>query len=99
MTIIISNSVSDNWRIIQKSQSTDIWMHLKSFPSNSIVIRDEDPDDDRIMEAAIICKSISKYKFKGIKVSYTPVNNLVMGDIIGTVSFISDEEVKSIIPP
>ena len=99
MTIIIGQSASDNWRIIQKSKPTDIWLHLSSFPSPHVIIRDEEPDHERIMEAAIMCKENSKYKFKGIKVDYTPIDNILLGEVVGSVTFVSKRKVKKIVPP
>lgn len=99
MVIVIGENAQDNWDIIQASKPTDIWFHMKSFPSSHVIIRDEDPDEDRIMEAAIICKSNSKYRFKNAKVSYTPISNIVLSDVVGSVSFISNRKVDSITPP
>ena len=98
MTLIVGQSPLNGWRNIQKSEPTDIYIHLASFPGPSVIIRGEDPDYDRIMEAAIVCKDNSKYKFKGIKVNYTPISNIVLGEIVGTVRFIDIEKVESIIP-
>ena len=98
MTIIIGQSASDNWRIIQKSSPDDIWFHNKSFPGCHVIIRDEEPDADRLMEAASICKSNSKYRFKNMKISYTPVSNLLLGTAVGSVHFVSNRKVKHITP-
>ena len=99
MVIVIGENAQDNWDKIKASESTDIWLHMKSFPSSHVIIRDEEPDGDRIMEAAIICKENSKYRFKNAKVSYTPISNLILGDTIGSVTFISNRKVKSVTPP
>ena len=99
MVIVIGENAQDNWDKIQESSPTDIWVHMKSFPSSHVIIRDEDPNDERIMEAAIICKANSKYRFKNAKVSYTPISNVVLGDVVGTVHFISNRQVKTVIPP
>jgi len=98
MTILIGESASDNWRIIRESSPEDIWFHNKSFPGCHVIIRDEEPDQDRLMEAAVICKSNSKYRFKNMKISYTPISNLSLGTDVGTVNFISNRKVKSITP-
>ena len=99
MTIIVGESASDNWRIIQKSSPGDIWLHSKSFPGCHVIIRDEEPDEFRLMEAASICKKNSKYRFKNMKISYTPVGNLLLGTAVGSVHFVSNRKVKSLIPP
>lgn len=98
MTIVVGKNASDNWNIIQNSSPSDIWFHNKSFPGCHVIIRDEEPDCDRIMEAAEMCKENSKYKFKNMKISYTPISNIILGTSVGSVQFISNRKVRSVTP-
>ena len=94
--IIIGENAKDNWDIID-FESDNIWLHLNSFPSCHVVIKDNNPDDEVLNYAAALCKENTKYKnLKNLKICYTKCNNLIKGDKPGSVSYKSKRQVKVI---
>lgn len=99
MTIVCGKNAHDNWKIIEESDDDHTWLHLNSFPSPHVIIRDSNPSVEQIMEAAKICKDQSKYSnIKNIKVVYTKIDNLVFGNEVGCVEFKSRRKCQKIIP-
>ena len=95
-TIIIGENAQENHDIIN-FKCDHIWLHLKSFPSCHVVIKDNNPDDEVLNYAAALCKENTKYKnLKNLKICYTKCNNLIKGDKPGSVSYKSKRQVKVI---
>ena len=94
--IIVGQNCQENWDLIDK-MSESVWLHLKSFPSCHVFIKKSDPDIITIEYAANLCKENTKYKnLPNIKVNYTPVNNVIKAEKVGSVYFRSNRKVKSI---
>jgi predicted ribosome quality control (RQC) complex YloA/Tae2 family protein len=95
--IKIGQSAQENWNLIDFSNQNYIWMHLNSFPSCHVVIENEDPSNELLVEGARLCKDNTKYKnMKDIKICYTTISNLIKGKEIGSVSYKSKRKVKCI---
>jgi len=98
--LVCGKDAQDNWDIIRDSDPSHTWVHLKSFPSPHVIIRKPDASPSEILDAAAMCKSRSRYKnINNIKVVYTKVDNIVLGDDIGSVVFKSNRKCNYIIPP
>ena len=99
-TILIGSNVNDNQKLIDTYNHTDyIWFHLKAYPSSHVVILDNKPSEGTILYAAGLCKDTTKYKnLRGLKVNYTPYNNIRKTNKPGTVTFKSNRQVKQITP-
>lgn len=95
--ILIGENANENWNIINfDSQLT--WLHLNSFPSCHVIIKDNNYDKDVLYYAAQLCKENTKFKrIKNLKVCYTKCNNLIKGKDTGSVIFKSKRQVKTII--
>jgi len=82
----IGKNAVENWAIFDDACQEDTWVHLKSFPSPHVIIKEEDTNDESIEEACNRCKDASKYKnLKGIKVVTCKVKFLEKGDSVGTI--------------
>ena len=80
----VGKNAEDNWRIVKESEDNWLWFHLNSFPSAHLVIKDENPPTEYILKAANIIKNNSKYKhIKNIKIVYTHIKNLRLGEKVG----------------
>lgn len=89
----IGKNAAHNWQLIDSSQPSDLWFHLKSFPSPHVISQ----SNSNIFECATACKLNSKYKnWKNIKIIYTPCSNLLKGDTVGSVFFKSNRKVLEI---
>ena len=95
--IKIGQSAKENWYLIDNSNQNYIWLHLDSFPSCHIVIEDENPSNELLLESARLCKENTKYRnLKNLKICYTTISNLIKGNEIGSVSYKSNRKVKYI---
>ena len=98
-TIVIGENAHDNWKLIDTFTNPKFtWLHLTSFPSAHVMILEENPSSQFLMEAANVCKQYSKYKsMKNIKVSYTLRSNIQKDDQEpGSVIFRSNKKVYDI---
>ncbi len=92
--IIIGQRDQENWDIINFN-SDYIWLHLNSFPSCHVIIKDNNPDEEVLNYAANLCKNHTKYKnMKNLYVCYTKCNNLKKGPDVGSVIYKSNKQVK-----
>ena len=95
--IKIGQSAKENWDLIDNSNQNYIWLHLDSFPSCHVVIEDENPSNELLLEGARLCKEYTKYRnLKNLKICYTTISNLKKGNEIGSVSYKSNRKVKYI---
>jgi predicted ribosome quality control (RQC) complex YloA/Tae2 family protein len=95
--IVVGQNAQENWDIINFNCDY-IWLHLNSFPSCHVVIKDNNPDNNVLAYAATLCKNNTKYRnLKNLKICYTKCNNLKKGHDIGSVIYKSKRQVKSII--
>jgi len=95
--IKIGERAQENWDLIDSSNKNYIWIHLNSFPSCHIVIENENPTNELLLEGARLCKDNTKYRnLKNLKICYTTISNLIKGKEIGSVSYKSNRKVKYI---
>ena len=96
--IIVGKDVKDNAKLLDDYNHTDyIFIHLKAYPSSHVIILHNNPCEDTLMFAANLCKEYSKYKYlKGLKVIYTPYNNVRKTTTPGAVTFKSNRKVKDL---
>ena len=95
--ILIGQNAQENWDLID-FESDFIWLHLNSFPSCHVIIKDENPDNDTLQVAAEMCKENTKYRnLKNLKICYTKCSNLKNGSDVGSVIYKSKRQVKTIL--
>jgi predicted ribosome quality control (RQC) complex YloA/Tae2 family protein len=95
--IIIGGCAEENWEIID-FESEEIWMHLNSFPSCHVIIKDVNAEEELLRYAGGLCKKNTRYKnIRNIKICYTRCNNLEKGEAVGSVMFKSKRKVRSIV--
>ena len=95
--IKIEQSAKEKWDLIDNSNQKYIWLHLDSFPSCHVVIEDENPSNELLLEGARLCKEYTKYRnLKNLKICYTTISNLIKGQEIGSVTYKSNRKVKYI---
>lgn len=73
--IIVGKNNKQNDYLTNKLAARDeIWFHTKDIPGSHVVIRDKEPDDDTIREAAILAAYFSKARnSSSVPVDYTKV--------------------------
>ncbi len=97
--ILVGNNASENWELIDNSDSFDLWFHIDKKPSCHVVIREKlkkelnkvDKNDKYfgypiqiIIKAAQYCKMYSKYNTK-LKIVYTTISNVRKTKEVGSV--------------
>lgn len=98
MSFRIGKNKKENWRLLDESSPTDIFFHLRSFPSGYVIlVLDGKPDAEQIREGGELCKNNTKYRhMKNVYVDYTPCSNVVKGERVGEVMYISNRKVNKI---
>ena len=98
-TILVGKNRYGNFKIIDESESTDIWFHIKDEPSCHVILKNTDKLRDIpkqvIKYCAHLCKINSKAKTQGhCSVIYTQLKNVEKTEIIGQVNVINCKTVK-----
>ena len=95
--IVIGQNAQENWDLID-FESDFIWLHLNSYPSCHVIIKDETPTNDTLQVAAEMCKENTKYRnLRNLKICYTKCSNLKKGPDVGSVIYKSKRQVKTIL--
>ena len=82
----IGKDAAENWKIFDEADEEDVWVHLKSFPSPHVILKEENISEKNILEASHLCKDSSKFKnLKNIKIVNCKVKYLQKGDVVGTI--------------
>jgi predicted ribosome quality control (RQC) complex YloA/Tae2 family protein len=95
----LGKNAQDNWDIISKAENEWLWFHLDKFPSGHVIIcKNKDQiNDEEIKYACDLCVSNSKYKsLKNLGVVYCEINNLSIGEDVGSVYFKSNKKVNTV---
>lgn len=96
VTYRVGQNAEDNTQLIKNSKQDWRWFHLESFSSCHVVVCQPDVDNSIILHAANLVKEHSKFKFNNIGVSYCKISNLKHGTKPGSVTFVSNRQVKKI---
>ena len=92
----IGQNAQENWELLSLDENFT-WFHLKSFPSCHVVIEKRDPTQEEIVNGANLCLENTKYRnLKNIKVNYTLLKNIKKADKVGSVHFVSNRKVNTI---
>lgn len=79
--IKVGETAQDNWDIIDAADSTDIWFHVKKFPSCHVIL-ETDSHLSKIHKSVLyycagLCKEGSKHKnARRVTIIYTEVKNV-----------------------
>lgn len=92
--IWIGQNARENWDLIDKSESDNLWFHLDEYPSSHVVVSLDtiNPDEifypnEIIVIACDYCKKNSKLKntISKVRIVYTQIKNLKKGKQVGSV--------------
>lgn len=77
-TVLVGKNNLQNDRLSFKiANKNDTWLHVKDMPGSHVVIRDNQPSDEDILEAAQLAAYFSKGRNSDhVPVDYLPVKNL-----------------------
>jgi len=96
---IVGQNANENWQIFSSANPEYFLFHLTSFPSCYVILETEiEPSMDMIKTGALLCKQNTKYRnVPNIKVDYTKCKNIIKGENVGEIFFISNKKVNKII--
>tara|TARA_B100000524_G_C23357554_1_gene264483 strand:- start:142 stop:462 length:321 start_codon:yes stop_codon:yes gene_type:complete len=93
----VGQNAQENWDLLSLNENY-MWFHLKSFPSCHVILEKEDVSNEDIINGANLCLQNTKYRnLKNIKVNYTLIKNLRKADKLGSVHFVSNRKVNTIL--
>ena len=95
--IKLGENAKENWELLKNSNQNYWWIHLDAYPSGYVIIEDEDPPEEVIHDAMLICKDNTKYKkIRNLYFCMTQIKNLKKEEKLGEVSFKSNKKVKKL---
>lgn len=95
--IIVGQSCHENWKIIDDSDSFDLWIHEKDCPSAHVIIKQINNIQNIVYPNELVIHASSFIKFKNTKnktIVYTRVENITKGKHIGSVLLSSFNTLK-----
>ena len=60
--LVGKNNYQNDWLTLKKANKSDYWFHVKNMPGSHVILRDDQPSDEDIKEAAEIAAFFSKGK-------------------------------------
>lgn len=77
-TVLVGKNNLQNDRLSFKiANKNDIWLHVKDIPGSHVIIRDSDPDEQTLLEAAQLAAYFSKARNSdNVPVDYLPAKRL-----------------------
>ena len=77
-TVLVGKNNLQNDRLSFKiANKNDIWLHVKDIPGSHVIIRDSDPDEQTLLEAAQLAAYFSKGRNSdNVPVDYLPAKRL-----------------------
>ncbi len=60
VVLVGKNNYQNDWLTLKKANKTDYWFHVKNMPGSHVILRDSNPSDEDIAEAAEIAAYFSK---------------------------------------
>jgi len=97
---LVGENAQDNWDIIKKAENNWLWFHLHNLSSGHVIICKDSAiiTNEEKTFAGTLCKSNTKYKsMKDVSVVYCEINNLVIGEEVGSVYFKNNKKANKII--
>lgn len=87
LIIEIGMNAQENFDLIDKSSRTDIWIHLRDYPSPHVVLHNKGKkiDIETIRYCGELCKEFSKYNDKEEYIIFTQIKDLQKQEIVGSV--------------
>ncbi|MFD2044043.1 NFACT family protein [Ornithinibacillus salinisoli] len=77
LILVGKNNKQNEYVTMRIAHRDDIWLHTKDIPGSHVVIRDKEPSEDTIMEAALLAAYFSKSgSSSSVPVDYTKIRHV-----------------------
>src|SRR5690606_6291881 len=75
--LVGKNNKQNDYLTNKVARRDEIWLHTKDIPGSHVVIRSTEPNDETLMEAAILAAYFSKAKeSSSVPVDYTKIRHV-----------------------
>ncbi|MEO1770605.1 fibronectin-binding protein EfbA [Candidatus Enterococcus ferrettii] len=75
--LVGKNNLQNDQLTLRKARKTDIWLHAKNIPGSHVIIKDETPSDETLLEAAELAAYFSKFRHSAqVPVDYVAVKHV-----------------------
>ncbi len=77
MIMVGKNNLQNDQLTLKSSSKTDIWLHAKDIPGSHVVIKNSQPSEQTLYEAALLAAYHSKYRLSAsVPVDYVAIKHL-----------------------
>ncbi|GGC80380.1 fibronectin-binding protein EfbA [Enterococcus wangshanyuanii] len=74
LILVGRNNLQNDQLTLRSAKKTDIWLHAKDIPGSHVIIKDTDPSETTLLEAAMLAAYYSKYRLSAqVPVDYVQV--------------------------
>ncbi len=75
--LVGKNNLQNDQLTLKKARKTDIWLHAKNIPGSHVIIKDDDPSEETLLEAAELAAYFSKFRQSAqVPVDYVAVKHV-----------------------
>ncbi|KAF1301510.1 NFACT family protein [Enterococcus saccharolyticus] len=75
--LVGKNNLQNDQLTLRTARKTDYWLHAKNIPGSHVIIRDNDPSETTILEAAELAAYYSKYRHSAqVPVDFVQVKHI-----------------------
>ncbi|MGX7243237.1 fibronectin-binding protein EfbA [Enterococcus quebecensis] len=77
LILVGRNNLQNDQLTLRTAKKTDIWLHAKDIPGSHVIIKDTDPSDETLLQAANLAAYYSKYRLSAqVPVDYVQVKHV-----------------------
>lgn len=74
LILVGKNNLQNDQLTLRTAKKTDIWLHAKNIPGSHVIIKDTEPSEETLIEAAELAAYFSKYRYSAqVPVDYVQV--------------------------
>lgn len=75
--LVGKNNLQNDQLTLKQARKTDIWLHAKNIPGSHVIIKNEDPSEETLLEAAELAAYFSKFRQSAqVPVDYVAVKHI-----------------------
>ncbi|MDH6364097.1 putative ribosome quality control (RQC) complex YloA/Tae2 family protein [Enterococcus sp. PF1-24] len=77
LILVGKNNLQNDQLTLRSAKKTDIWLHAKNIPGSHVIIKDAEPSEETLLEAAQLAAYFSKYRHSAqVPVDYVAVKHV-----------------------
>lgn len=77
LILVGRNNLQNDQLTLRTAKKTDIWLHAKDIPGSHVIIKETNPSEETLMEAANLAAYFSKYRLSAqVPVDYVQVKHV-----------------------